>query len=125
MKKYLLIVVAALMMLTSCRKNPDEIFSFEGTIVDSYNCTLVMSVSDFDYGYVVQLDTPDSVGEKYIDATGAIYDNCVLLYRTKMVLPLDEHVSGELYFDDKYSRAYCSYHYPNLGLPEAVCYRLD
>jgi hypothetical protein len=76
-----------------------------------------------DFGYVVNLDTPDSIGGEYV-SDGITYKNAILLYRTKARYGSGEKISGTMYLDDNYSRAYCQYHF-NLGIPEGVCYTLD
>lgn len=113
-----------LLLLTSCGKNADA-FQFEGTVRGFVNCTMATaSISEMDFGYVVELSSPDSVGAKYVSQDGDVYQNCVVLYRTRTRLFDGDAISGEMYLDDKYSRAYCSYHV-KLDLPEGVCYRLN
>ena len=112
------------MFVTGCKK-PDNVFDFSGKMVDYLECTLqYASISDFDYGMVLCLDTPDSIGKDYTDPTGEKFHNCVILYRTKARFKIGEKVSGTMYLDDKYSKAYCQFHY-ELDLPEGVCYSLD
>lgn len=124
MKKLILVLAAITLAFTSCKKN-ENAFHFEGTIVDGFNCTLQSAnISDMDFGYVVALSTPDTVGEKYTSSNGKTYPHCVLLYRTKYRFHESDEISGSMYLDDNYSRAYCTYHY-DLSIPEAVCYSLD
>ena len=124
MKKILLIAAIIPMFVAGCKK-PDNVFDFSGKMVDYLECTLqYASISDFDYGMVLCLDTPDSIGKDYTDPTGEKFHNCVILYRTKARFKIGEKVSGSMYLDDKYSKAYCQFHY-ELDLPEGVCYSLD
>lgn len=123
MKKYLFIALS-LFLLASCGKDV-ETFRFEGAVIDYVNCSLMSaSISDIDYGYVIALTSPDTIGKDYYDVLGKKFTNCVILYRTKSRFEEGEVISGEMYLDDRYSRAYCTYH-TRLDLPEGVCYRLD
>ena len=125
MKKILLVVAVMTLIFTGCKKRTDVI-RFEGVVVDGYNCTMqTASISEMDYGYVVALSTPDSIGAQYKSSNGNTYPHCVLMYRTKYRFKEQETISGTMYLDDDYDDAYCTYHYDNLGLPEAVCYTLD
>lgn len=125
MKKVsLLFAMAVALLLASCGKNKDA-FEFEGTVRGFVNCTMATAtISEMDFGYVVEVSSPDSIGADYVNSEGKVLHNCVVLYRTRTRIYEDEPISGEMYLDDKYSRAYCSYHF-DLGLPEAVCYRID
>ena len=112
------------MFVTGCKK-PDNVFDFSGTMVDYLECTMPsVGISDFDYGLVLSLDKPDSVGKPFTNIYGDKYENCVILYRTKSRYMIDDKVSGSMYFSDKYSDAYCQIHH-RLDLPEGVCYSLD
>ena len=123
MKKTLIITIIPLLFM-GCRK-PDNVFDFSGKMVDYLECTMqYTSISEFDYGMVLSLDTPDSIGMEYTDPYGEKYQNCVVLYRTRARYKIGEKVSGSMYLDDKYSKAYCQIHY-DLDLPEGVCYSLD
>lgn len=123
MKKYSLLLVALAILMVSCGKRTDT-FAFSGKVIDYYSCTLNSArVSEMDFGYVVNLDTPDSIGGEYV-SDGVTYKNAILLYRTKARYGSGEKISGTMYLDDNYSRAYCQYHF-NLGIPEGVCYTLD
>ena len=124
MKKTLLTVAIIPLLFMGCSK-PDNVFDFSGTMVDYLECTgPFVSISEMDYGLVLTLDTPDSIGKDYTDPTGEKFHNCVILYRTKARFKIGEKVSGTMYLDDKYSKAYCQFHY-ELDLPEGVCYSLD
>ena len=124
MKKILLIIAIIPMLLVGCKK-PDNVFDFSGTMVGYVECNMQYgSLSDFDYGLVLAVDTPDSIGKDYTDSEGAKFHNCVILYRTKSRFRIGDKVSGSMFLDDKYSKAYCQFHY-ELGLPEAVCYSLN
>lgn len=123
MKRLSLILVALTLLMVSCGKRTDT-FAFSGKVVDYYQCTLATaSISEMDFGYVVSIDTPDSIGGEYT-TNGVTYKNAVLLYRTKASFKDGEAISGTMYLDDNYSKAYCQYHF-HLGIPEGVCYTLD
>lgn len=123
MKKVLIALVALVCLTAGCKKRTDT-FAFSGTVIDYYNCTLnSASISEMDFGYVVNLDTPDSIGGEYT-SNGVKYKNAVLLYRTHARYGDGEQISGTMYLDENYSRAYCQYHY-HLDIPEGVCYKLD
>lgn len=121
-KKYLLLLLLPL-LLTGCNKNV-ETFHFTGTVHGFFNCTPATSVFDIEFGYIVSLSEPDSIGADYTDAYGDTYHNCVVLYRTRDRILDGEEISGEMYLDSDYSKAYCTLHYKH-SLPEAVCYGLE
>lgn len=125
MKRHLIILgIALLALATGCKDNPDA-FAFKGVVVDYVNCTSAMaSISDVDFGYVVCLATPDSVGKAYKASNGNTFDNCVVIYRTRTRFRDSDSISGTMYLDENYSRAYCSFHY-DLNIPEGVCYTID
>ena len=124
MKKTLLIVAITTLFITGCKK-PENVFDFSGKMVDYLECTMqYASISEFDYGMVLSLDTPDSIGNDYTDGLGEKFHNCVILYRTKSRFRVGDKVSGSMYLDDNYSKAYCQIHY-HYDLPEGVCYSLD
>ena len=124
MRKILFLFAIIPILLTGCGK-PDNVFDFSGTMVDYLECTSpYVSISEIDFGLVLTLDTPDSVGKPYTDPYGERFENCVILYRTKSRIKVGDKVSGSMYFSDKYSAAYCQFHY-DLDLPEGVCYSLD
>ncbi len=123
MKKLSLILTTLLFFTVGCGKRADT-FVFSGKVIDYYNCTLgSASISEMDFGYVVNLDTPDSIGSEYT-TDGITYTNAILLYRTRAHYTDGDTISGTMYLDDNYSKAYCQYHY-YLGIPEGVCYTLD
>ncbi|MBQ6069706.1 MAG: hypothetical protein IJK84_09395 [Bacteroidales bacterium] len=122
MKKLLLTLALAPLLLCGCGK-PDNVFDFSGTMVDYKDCMMqTTSISEWDYGMVISLDTPDSIGKPYTAYDGS-YDNCVVLYRTRSRFKIGDKVEGSMYLDDDYSKAYCQYHYQH-DLPEGVCYSL-
>lgn len=122
MKKYLFLLLLPL-LLTSCNRDV-ETFHFTGTVRGFFNCTFTTSVFDIEFGYIVALSAPDSIGGDYTNDLGETYHNCVVLYRTKERILNGEEISGEMYLDEDYSKAYCTLHY-NHSLPEAVCYGLE
>lgn len=124
MKKFSLLLAVLPLLLTSCGKN-ENTFAFEGVVLDYVQCTsyAVTSISEFDFGYIIDITTPDSIGGDYT-LNGVTHHNCVILYRTKAQYYQDDSIRGTMYLDDKYSRAYCNFH-AGLGLPEGVCYSLE
>jgi hypothetical protein len=110
-----ILFVAALMLLVSCEKH-DEI-AFTGTVIDTRECT--PSYLQPDLGYVVRLDSPDSIGQPYI-INGVTHKNCVILYDPDCRIYKNDKISGTFYLDDKYSRANCSIHWTDFQLPEGV-----
>ena len=123
MKRYCLILTLLTLLMVSCGKRTDT-FAFSGTVIGYCECTMpTASISEKDFGYIINIDKPDSIGGQYI-TDGVTYKNAILLYRTKARFADGEKISGTMYLDDDYSRAYCTFHY-NLGIPEGVCYTLD
>lgn len=120
----ILLIACGCSCMESCKKNVDD-FEFSGTVIGVRDCTsTTMSVSELDWGYVVEVSTPEGVGADYFDEQSQKHSNVVVLYGTRARLSDKEKISGKMYLDDKYSRAYCNYHY-NDGVPEAVCSKLD
>ncbi len=124
MKRYLFLAIGLMFLFCSCGKNV-ETFPFKGKVVDYVNCSMMSaSISELDFGWLISVSSPDSIGKDYRDQTGKTYKNCIILYRTRSRFEVDEEISGEMYLDDRYSKAYCTYH-TNIDLPEGVCYSLD
>ena len=127
MKKTLSLLVFSfylLVFLAGCGEH-EGTFDFSGIACGYVECTLgTQSISEQDHGYIIALDTPDSIGADYYDADGVLYTNCVILYRTHYRFYEGDRVSGRMYLDPDYSRAICAYH-SHLGLPEGVCEKLD
>ncbi len=124
MKKYLIPLLLLPLLMCGCKKKVDT-FAFSGTVRGYLQCTMATaSVSEMDFGYVVSLSEPDSIGKNYNAGDGKTYKNCVILYRTRTRCHDGDKISGTMYLDDKYSKAYCNYHY-SLDLPEGVCYTID
>lgn len=113
--KALFVFLAVSCLLVSCRKH-DEI-PFRGTIIDIRECTA--SYLQPDLGYVVKLDTPDSIGKPY-SLNGTTYKNAVILYDPPIRIFKNDHISGTFYLDDKYSRANCTIHWSDFDIPEGV-----
>jgi len=123
MKKRLLFLAIIPILFIGCGK-PDNVFDFTGTVVGYVDCTSSLtSISEMDFGYVVALSVPDSIGGDYEANGGKQYGNCVILYRTKARYHDGDNIEGSMYLDDKYSKAYCQFHH-NFGIPEGVCYSL-
>ncbi len=114
----------SLLLLTGCGEH-EGAFDFSGTACGYLECTMAtQSISEQDHGYIIALDTPDSIGLDYYDDEGTLYHNCVILYRTHYRFFSGDKVSGRMYLDEDYSKSICAYHY-HLGLPEGVCTKLD
>ena len=110
------LALLALLALSSCVKH--EEIAFSGTIIDTRECNVSFS-SYNDAGFVVALNSPDSVGKPYT-YNGKTYQNAVILYDPGRRLYKGDKISGTFYFDKKYSRANCSIHWPDFELPEGV-----
>lgn len=124
MRKTLLLLALIPLLLVSCGKN-ENTFDFSGKVVGYVDCTLnPTSISEMEFGYVVALTSPDSVGRDYTTSDGIVQHNCVILYRTKARYYDGDPISGSMFFDDRYSRAYCQIRH-DYDLPEGVCYSLD
>lgn len=124
MKKYLIIILMVPLLMCGCKKKVSD-FPFEGKVVGMVQCTMMTtSISEYDIGYIVNLTVPDSVGGDYMADKNVLYHNCVILYHTRSRFYDGDSIKGRMYLDDKYSAAYCNYHF-DLGIPEAVCYSLE
>lgn len=122
MKKYLLFLLIPL-LFCSCKKKTDT-FEFKGKVVYFLECTgMVTSISEYDMGYIINLQTPDSIGADFT-VNNTTHHNCVILYHTRSRFQNGDVISGRMYLDNKYSAAYCNFHH-DTGLPEGVCYSLD
>ena len=122
MKKYLLLLLIPL-LFCSCKKKTDT-FEFKGKVVYFLECTgMVTSISEYDMGYIISLQTPDSIGADFT-VNNTTHHNCVILYHTRSRFQSGDVISGQMYLDNKYSAAYCNFHH-DTGLPEGVCYSLD
>ena len=99
-------------------------FEFKGKVVYFLECTgMVTSISEYDMGYIISLQTPDSIGADFT-VNNTTHHNCVILYHTRSRFQNGDVISGRMYLDNKYSAAYCNFHH-DTGLPEGVCYSLD
>ena len=114
-RRLLLLVPLLSLLFFSC-KDYDEI-SFSGTIIDTRECNINYLRPDL--GYVIKLDSPDSIGGNYT-LNGTVYNNCIVLYEPDRTLYRNDHLTGSFYLDDKYSRASCSIHWSDYSLPEGI-----
>lgn len=106
MRKNLLLLLALLAMLASCKPNVDD-FAFEGTAIDFEMCTGTQDV-----GYAIQITSPDSLlGGTYLASDGKQYQNVVVLFCADRIIRNGAQVEGRMFFDNNYSSAYCNYHY--------------
>lgn len=115
MKRLSPLLVAALLLLAGCKHNDD--FAFSGTVVDVEYCT-----SSSDCGYAIQMDAPDTLGGTYHTADGKEYNNVVVAFGNDRIIYMDSKISGRMYIDNGYSKAYCYYHYRDTrgNVPEAI-----
>lgn len=128
MKKTIIGLLVALLCggicLTSCKKNVDD-FDFTGVVIGVRDCSsMSMSISELDWGYEVEITSPEGVGVEYFDQEGVKHKNVVVLYGTKTRLSDKDKLSGRMYMDENYSRSYCNIHFSD-NVPEAVCSELD
>ncbi|MBR1516782.1 MAG: hypothetical protein IJ620_01370 [Bacteroidales bacterium] len=122
MKKIAFLILIASVLLSACKKKVDEL-DFADTVIGGTECTGAgTSISELDWGWIVELDKPAGIGNDYTDKEGITHHNVVLLYGTHTRLSGD--VKGKLYLDKDYASSYCFYR-PQLGIPHAVCSRLD
>lgn len=118
------LILCGSICLSSCKKHVDD-FDFTGTVIGVRDCSsMSMSISELDWGYIVEVSSPEGIGAEYYDNDGKKHTNVVILYGTKTRLSDQEKLSGRMYMDENYSRSYCNYHYSD-GVPEAVCSELD
>mgnify|MGYP003346824056 CR=1 FL=1 len=78
MKKYLLLLLLPL-LLTGCGKN-HETFQFTGTIHGVLDCSMPSaSIFDLEFGYIVSVITPDSIGKDFAYYIGGnfSYNRCL------------------------------------------------
>lgn len=124
MKKTLSLIALSAVLFSGCKKKVDD-FAFKGIVCGYIQCTQASaSISEQDFAYVVSLSDPIDVGEEYFGDNQQRYTNCVLLYSTRTRIYDGDEISGRMYFDEDYSRSYCTYH-SHLNLPEGVCTDLD
>ena len=128
MKKTLSVLVFSFYLsvfLAGCGEH-EGTFDFSGKAIYRLECTMpTQSISEQDFGYILELTNPSDIGADYTDGDGTVHHNCVILYRTHTQFEENDIVSGRMYLDEDYSNAICSYHYTRLGLPEGVCEKLD
>lgn len=98
------LLLTALTLLFSCCKHPDD-FAFNGKVVDLEFCT-----TGGDVGYAIQLASPDTLGGSYVNSKGVRYDNVVVAWESPRPIHIDDTVSGRMYINDKYSKAYCNFY---------------
>ncbi len=121
---FLLLSSSLLLLLAGCGEH-EGTFDFSGTAIYRLECTLpTQSISEQDFGYILELTTPEDIGADYYDADGNVHHNCVILYRTHNLFYDGDAVSGRMYLDPDYSKAICAYH-AHLDIPEGVCEKLD
>ena len=109
------LLLSATLLTAACRDKTHDI-DFAGTVVDYEYCT-----SHNDIAYAIQISAPDTLGRAYLSSDSITYPNVVVVYGANRLLHANDHVSGTFYLDDKYSEAYCTYHYRDQrgNVPEA------
>ena len=123
MKKLLLIPLIAL-AFSACNNYDD--FAISGTIIAIEQCT-----TTFDVGYAVQID--DSIGNiggdyRYVSSTtDTTFHNVIVIYRPDRIIQKGSHITGRAFWEEKYSKAYCNYHYRSSTgeVPEACFSKLE
>lgn len=97
-------LLPAALVLGGCIHYDD--FEFTGTVIDYEFCS-----SYTDYGYAIQLSSPDTIGGTYTTQNGDVFNNVVVLYQSPLLLKHNQHVSGRMFLDPKYSKTECNWHY--------------
>ena len=111
-----LLLVGAL-LTAACRHYED--FEFSGTVVEREMCNSIQ-----DMGYIIALDSPDSIGKPYAMNDTLTYPNCIVAYNADRILKKNNHVSGRIYYDLNHSKAECTYHFDR-DLPETCFSKLQ
>lgn len=119
MKRLIPILIVAALALTACVDH--EEIPFSGTVIGIRECNSI--VMEQNPGYMVKLEYPDSTGGT-LNTNGGAIENVIVLYEPGERVMVNDHVHGTFYLDDKYSKANCSLHWPDLVLPEGVFWEL-
>lgn len=123
-KRFIFVVVIAMIstMLVSCRDYDD--FEFSGQMVGYRFCSSMNSFQDL--GYIVRIDSPDSIGGTLVGSDGETMDNVLVIYQSDRLLKDGQHIHGKIYLDSKFSKVNCNFHStgPDKDLPEAVFTKL-
>ncbi|MBR1793337.1 MAG: hypothetical protein IJ764_06845 [Bacteroidales bacterium] len=124
MKRLLFILFVVILLSAACKKKVDEI-EFAGTVVDCRECTGTgtTSLSEMDWGWVIALQYPDSMGVDYTNSEGQRFKNVVVMYGTGSLPKQNQKVSGKLYRDENYANSYCRIRFKDL--PQTVCSKLN
>ena len=76
-----------------------------------------------DWGWVIALQYPDSMGVDYTNSEGQRFKNVVVMYGTGSLPKQNQKVSGKLYRDENYANSYCRIRFKDL--PQTVCSKLN
>lgn len=115
--KIKLLLLGLSCLCTSACNNYDDI-EFVGVVVDYLECQ-----SMYDVGYVVHIISPDTIGADYMTRDDTICHNAVIAYRSDRLLHAKDKIGGRFFFDPKYSRSECYYHFDH-NVPEVVFTKL-
>ena len=118
MKKRILALALSCCLAAACTDYDD--FEFTGTVVDCESC-----IGLTEFGYVVSLSAPDTIGGSYLTTSGVTTTNTIFIYGADRLLKEGNRITGRIYLDPNYSKATCHYHYPDRDLPEAVFTKLE
>lgn len=96
-------LLATLLLVVGCSKH--EEIPFEGTVVYVQQCSYDLLHPAA--GYLVQLDTPDSLGVVF-SHNGKTYGNVVLLFDPDRLIYAGDHLRGSFYLDEDAARLNCT-----------------
>ncbi len=104
MKTRLIAILLLAALAVSCDNYED--FEFSGQVVYYEECTQAPNL-----GYIIVLDSPDSVGGPYVVDGVTLFNNAVVVYGADRLLAEGDRVKGRIYLDPKYSKTECWIHY--------------
>ncbi len=103
-------------LVGGCNSDIDE-FRFSGRVVGVAPCNSSM------VGYIIALDTPDSVGDT-ISIDGTLHRNTVIGYRSPRMLSDQEYLYGVAYATHNFAAINCMGLF-NVQLPEVILLGVD
>ena len=104
------------MLLGACNRDIEE-FRFTGHVVGAEMC------SSSQLGYVIDIFTPDSIGNRYSSADGT-FEHAVMGYKSPKLLHHGDTISGVAYFTESYAALNCFGIIDN-NLPEIILLSVD
>lgn len=116
MKKWHILFVLLAVLVGGCNSDIDE-FRFSGRVVGMAPCNASM------LGYVVAIDTPDSIGDT-ITIEGSKYSNAVVGYRSPRMLSNQEYINGVAYSTHDFAAINCMGLFTS-HLPEVILLSVD